>query len=80
MQVNNGGTIAFAGYNWGIKDSGGGAVGPGPNVFSGDSNFVWTDALGEEPTHCARRANPGRLSHHSHCAAVAAGHCLQACI
>ena len=33
----SGGRIQFAGYSWIVKDSAGGAVGPGPNVFVGTS-------------------------------------------
>jgi hypothetical protein len=40
------GQITWSGYTWGVKDSGGAAVGPGPNVFVGSSNYVWTDGWG----------------------------------
>ena len=35
-----GGALSFAGYTWRVKDSGGAAVGPGPNVFSEANVFV----------------------------------------
>jgi hypothetical protein len=37
-------TIQFSGYTWDVKDSSGGRVGPGPNIFSGSN--VWLDAAG----------------------------------
>jgi hypothetical protein len=40
------GQITWSGYTWGVKDSGGAAVGPGPDVFVGSSSFVWTDGWG----------------------------------
>jgi len=40
------GRIDFAGYSWIVKDSGGGAVGPGPNVFVGSQDFIWVDNWG----------------------------------
>jgi len=45
-KVNNGGKLQFKGFNWEIKDSGGGMVGPGPNVFVGSADYVWTDNWG----------------------------------
>lgn len=44
--TRSGGTIAFAGRNWVVKDSSGGAVGPGPNQFVGDGRYVWVDNAG----------------------------------
>lgn len=45
-KVNSGQSVEFKGYRWLIKDSGGGRVGPGPNVFDGSPRFVWVDAQG----------------------------------
>lgn len=36
----------LSGLEWSVKDSGGGPVGPGPNVFSDDPGNVWVDAGG----------------------------------
>lgn len=44
--TQQGGFINFAGYRWAVKDSNGGRVGPGPNVFSNSANNVWTDSWG----------------------------------
>jgi len=41
-----GGMIQFAGYSWIVKDSGGGGVGPGNNIFSNSMENVWTDSWG----------------------------------
>ena len=40
-------TITFSGYEWQVKDSRSHLVGPGPNVFSADSNSVFVDDLGQ---------------------------------
>lgn len=39
-----------AGYNWVVKDSGGGRVGPGNNLFSGNANNIWVDNYGMHHT------------------------------
>jgi len=38
--------IAFSGYKWELKDSGGVPVGPGGNYFSSATNNVWVDVQG----------------------------------
>ena len=43
-KISNGASLQFAGYDWDIKDSGGAAVGPGPNVF--DPSLAFTDGHG----------------------------------
>lgn len=40
VAVPSGGKIDFGGRSWIVKDSSGGAVGPGPNVFVGSSECV----------------------------------------
>jgi hypothetical protein len=52
------GTLAFAGFTWLVKDSGGGRVGPGDNVFAADG--VWTDNGGLHLTYAARGGACGR--------------------
>jgi len=39
--------IDFAGYQWTVKSSGSGTVGPGPNHFSDSSQNVWVDSKGK---------------------------------
>jgi hypothetical protein len=39
-------TISFSGIPWTVKESGGEAWGPGPNVFSSDPETVFVDAAG----------------------------------
>jgi hypothetical protein len=39
-------TITWSGRTWDVKDSGGGAVGPGPNRFSDSAGSVWVDRRG----------------------------------
>lgn len=38
--VNEANAFPWSGFEWTLKDSGDNAVGPGPNVFSGDNVFV----------------------------------------
>ena len=38
--------IQFAGYDWIVRSTGGGAQGPGPNHFSSSEQNVWVDHLG----------------------------------
>ena len=40
------GDISFSGYNWKIKESNGGLMGPGLNYFSKNSGNVWLDQNG----------------------------------
>jgi hypothetical protein len=39
-------TIKWSGYTWNVKNSHGGAVGPGPNAFSDSTGNVWVDPKG----------------------------------
>jgi hypothetical protein len=45
------GRIAFSGYNWIVKDSGGGRVGPGNNIFDGSQRHIWVDNYGLHHTY-----------------------------
>jgi len=45
------GKIAFSGYNWIVKDSGGGQVGPGNNIFDGSQQHIWVDNYGLHHTY-----------------------------
>ncbi|MDC0742112.1 glycoside hydrolase family 16 protein [Polyangium mundeleinium] len=40
IPVNEANAFPWSGLEWNLKDSGDAAVGPGPNVFSGDNVFV----------------------------------------
>jgi len=40
IPVNEANAFPWSGLEWNLKDSDGAAVGPGPNVFSGDNVFV----------------------------------------
>jgi hypothetical protein len=45
------GRIAFSGYNWIVKDSNGGRVGPGDNIFDGSPQHLWVDNYGLHNTY-----------------------------
>jgi hypothetical protein len=45
-RANNGRSLNIGGYDCIIKDTGGGSWGPGPNVFVGNTDFIWTDNYG----------------------------------
>jgi hypothetical protein len=40
-------TLFFSGWQWTVKDSQGGRVGPGPNYFSSAQQSVWVDKDGQ---------------------------------
>jgi hypothetical protein len=50
------GDFAFAGYQWKYKNAST-PVGPGPNRFSGTSDFAWVDALGKLHLKIAKKNN-----------------------
>lgn len=50
------GDFAFSGYQWKYKDAGN-PVGPGPNRFSGTTDFAWVDANGHLHLKIAKKNN-----------------------
>lgn len=50
------GDFAFAGYQWKYKDATN-PVGPGPNRFSGTTDFAWVDATGNLHMKIAKKNN-----------------------
>jgi hypothetical protein len=50
-------TIQFSGYEWHVKNSASGKVGPGPNYFSDSLDNVWVDAAGQLHLRITRRGN-----------------------
>ena len=50
------GDFAFAGYQWKYKNATT-PVGPGPNRFSGTSEFAWVDSAGQLHMKIAKKNN-----------------------
>lgn len=49
--------LRFSGYDWWVKKSGPGPVGPGPNYFSDSPDNVWVDAQGRLHLRITHRTN-----------------------
>ncbi len=55
------GDFAFSGYQWRYKDASS-PVGPGPNLFSGTTDFAWVDANGHLHLKIAKKNNQWNCS------------------